>query len=126
MVAYGDDGNGGSYSIEYGPAGGGLNRIYGPGKYDYHHYPNLKPNDLGYDGGHCLKTSRDTDGGLNSVASGLGSNNNPPNYCVSGNNCWTIGPTMTTAANNFGQYGTSYAPSTTSVNLPPSITITSK
>jgi uncharacterized protein RhaS with RHS repeats len=73
QVVIGDNGHGGSYVIEYGPASGGLNRIYGPGRYNYTPYT-FPPNESAYDlsKARCVKTPPSVDKALNDVASTLG------------------------------------------------------
>jgi len=120
QVVIGDNGSGGSYAIEYGPANGGLNRIYGPGKYDNTPF-SFPPKGAAYDlsKARCTKTSSAVDKALNDLAAGLGANNNPPNYCFIGNNCWSTSSIFDTTANNYQNFGTPYLPINTRVNLPP-------
>jgi RHS repeat-associated protein len=120
QVVIGDNGSGGSYMIEYGPANGGLNRIYGPGKYNYMPYsfpPNQSPYDLSK--AQCHKTSPAVDKALNDLAAGLGANNDTPNYCFLGNNCWSTATTINITAGNYQNFGTPYPSTTTHENLPP-------
>ena len=101
QVVVGDNGSGGSYVIEYGPASGGLNRIYGPGKYNYTSY-SYPPNQSAYNlsKARCVKTPLRVDKALNDFASGLIANNSTPNYCVLGNNCWSTAPQIGNVANS--------------------------
>jgi hypothetical protein len=122
QVVIGDDGSGGTYTIEYGPKNGGLNRIAGPGKYDYGRYT-YPPNQSAYglSKARCTKTTPAVDKALNDVAAGLGANNNTPGYCFLGNNCWGTAPRLDNIANNYMNFGTPYPPINTQVNLPPLI-----
>jgi RHS repeat-associated protein len=123
QVVYGGDGNGGSYTIECGPRGGGLNRVYGPGHYTYSHH-RLPPSQLAYPpGGRPRATCPAVDKILNGIAAGLGSNNNTPPYCVSGKNCWSMAPIWDNLSNNLNNSGTPYPPITTQENLPPTTVI---
>jgi len=123
QAVVGDNGSGGSYEVDYGPATGGLNRIYGPGKYNETPRSLIPPSQLGYDlsKARCVKTSPFVDKALNNLAEGLGANYNTPNYCFLGNNCWSTDTIFDNIANNYQNFGTSYQPINTRQNLPPLI-----
>jgi RHS repeat-associated protein len=120
QVVIGDNGSGGSYVIDYAPASGGLNRIYGPGKYTYMPY-SFPPGKSAFDlsNARCTKTSSAVDKALNDLAAGLGANNNTPNYFCLGNNCWSTAPIFDTTASNYQNFGAPYPPINTRGNLPP-------
>ncbi|MCL5096791.1 MAG: RHS repeat-associated core domain-containing protein [Candidatus Omnitrophica bacterium] len=122
QVVVGDNGMGGSYVLDYGPASGGINRIYGPGKYNYIPY-SFPPNQTAYNlsSARCVKTTPAVSQALNNFAALLGANINTPNYCFLWNNCWSTAPRLGNIANNYMNFGTPYQPINIHINLPPLI-----
>jgi len=119
MYVVGDDGNGGSYTLDFYPAKDG-ERLHGPGKYEYRHYPSLKPCDLAFKLRGRLPTTPATDRAMNDLAKGL-DGPSPVDYSLFGHNCWDAAFCFQSTAANYQNFGSPFPPINTKRNLPPII-----